>query len=153
VFFVTQSLIIILAHHYSYTAPYMIFRKGPRENVTLSNVGWFVENVLENKLFNKAVLALCLYQYYIMAGPLSANPGEVWQGFVDLVSSSKFASVSSLDLVILSLTAASLTPLDYKYRRPDAHDSRANLIAASTLLLPLLGTALYCALRPPLPKD
>jgi len=30
-------------------------------------------------------------------------------------------------------------------------DSQAKLIGASTLLLPFLGAALYCALRPALP--
>lgn len=136
------------------TGPYMTFRKGPRENVTESDLGWVTKNVFENKLFNFSVLALCLYQYYTMAGPLMEDPSGVWQEFVALVSTSKFASVSSLDLAILSLTGASLIPLDYKYRRPDDADtSQAKLIAASTLLLPLLGSAIYCALRPSLPKD
>lgn len=131
----------------------MIFRKGPRKDVTRSDLGWVVRNVLENKLFSFGVLALCLFQYYTMAGPLLQDPGDVLQGFVNLVTTSKFASVSTLDLAILSLTGASLIPLDYKYRRPNVEDSKANLIAASTLLLPLLGTAIYCALRPSLPEE
>lgn len=131
----------------------MIFRKGPREKVTRSELGWFVKNILESKVFNKLVIALCAYQYFTMAGPLLDHPGDVWDDFVTLVSSSKFASVSTLDLFILSLTGASLIPQDYKYRQPDADDSQANLIAASTLVLPLLGAALYCALRMPLPEE
>ena len=131
----------------------MIFRKEPQEEVTRSDLGWVVKNVLENKLFNKVVIALCLYQYYTMAVPLFENPAEVWQGYLDLLTTSKFAAVSSLDLVILSLTAASLIPLDCKYRQPDVDDSKANLIAASTLILPILGASLYCALRLPLPEE
>jgi hypothetical protein len=132
--------------------PYMTFRKGPRESVTQEDLGWVTKNILENKVFNLAVLALCLYQYYTMAGPLMDDPAAVWNDFLSLVTRSKFASVSSLDLAILSLTGASLIPLDYKYRRPDGADSnQANVIAAATLLLPMLGSAIYCAVRPPLP--
>jgi hypothetical protein len=137
---------------YGGLGPYMTFRKGPRESVTQEDLGWVTKNILENKVFNLAVLALCLYQYYTMAGPLMDDPAAVWNDFLSLVTRSKFASVSSLDLAILSLTGASLIPLDYKYRRPDGADSnQANVIAAATLLLPMLGSAIYCAVRPPLP--
>ena len=135
------------------TGPYLTFRKGPRQNVTQADLGWVSKNIFENKVFNLAVLALCLYQYYTMAGPLMDDPAAVWNDFLSLVTTSKFASVSSLDLAILSLTGASLIPLDYKYRRPNGVDSsRGTLIAASTLLLPLLGSAIYCAVRPSLPN-
>ena len=134
-------------------APYMIFRGTPREEVNLSELGWVPKNVFENKLFNWGVVALCLYQYATAAGPLLVNPAEVIEGYVNLVSTSKFASVSTLDLAILSATAASLIPLDLKYRVPEEKDSKANLIAVSTLLFPVLGAALYCALRPKLPEQ
>jgi hypothetical protein len=131
----------------------MIFRKTPRGEISLDDLGWVVRNVFENKLFNWALVALCVYQYGSAIVPLLQNFADVWQGYVDLVTSSKFASVSTMDLVILSVTAGSVIPLDIKYRRPEVEESKANLIAASTLLLPILGSAIYCALRPDLPEE
>lgn len=146
--FASFSLILLLSH----TGPYMMFRKGPREApVTRSDLGWIVSNILENKLFNLGVLVLCLYQYYTMVVPLLQDPSGVLSDFQELLQTSKFAAVSSLDLCILTLTGASLIPLDYKYRRPDSENF--TLLAATTILLPLLGTALYCAVRPPLPEE
>ena len=136
-----------------FKAPYMIFRKTPRSEVSLDDFGWVVRNVFENKLFNWAVVALCIYQYGSAIVPLLQNFADVQQGYVDLVTTSKFASVSTMDLAILSVTAASVIPLDLKYRRPQVEESEANLIAASTLLLPILGSAIYCALRPNLPQE
>jgi hypothetical protein len=109
--------------------------------------------VFENKLFNWGVVALCVYQYGLAIDPLLHSLDTVWQGYVDLVTSSKFASVSTLDLIILSATAASVIPLDLKYRQRNVKKSEANAIAASTLFLPILGAAVYVALRPNLPKE
>jgi hypothetical protein len=131
----------------------MIFRKTPRDEVCSDDLGWVVRNVFENKLFNCGVVALCLYQYGLAIDPLLHSLDSVWQGYVDLVTSSKFASVSTVDLIILSTTAASVIPLDLKYRQPHVEEGKANLIAASTLFLPVLGVAAYVALRPNLPKE
>lgn len=132
-----------------------MFRKGPREApVTRQSLGWVTRNIFENKLFNLAVVVLCLYQYYTMAGPLLSDTSTVVNDFVELLQTSKFASVSSLDLVILSITSASLIPLDYSYRQQSNDDSiTPKAIAASTLLLPLLGAAIYCLIRPSLPEE
>lgn len=131
----------------------MIFRKRPRVEVSFNDLGWVGRNVFENKLFNWGVVALCVYQYGLAIDPLLHSLDSVWQGYVDLVTSSKFASVSTLDLIILSATAASVIPLDLKYRQPNVKKSKANVIAASTLFLPILGAAVYVALRPNLPKE
>ena len=76
------------------------------------------------------------------------------QSYTDLFASSKLVSASSVDAIILNLAAASLIPRDLKLRQPDIEDSQAKFIGAATLLVPFLGPALYCALRPALPpKD
>ena len=69
-----------------------------------------------------------------------------------MFSSTAICSVSSLDLSILTLTMASLVPEDLK-RRGVEDSNKANAIAASTILLPVLGAALFCALRPSLPEE
>lgn len=72
--------------------------------------------------------------------------------YVDLFTTSKFVSTSSVDAIVLNVAAASLIPRDLKLRQPEVEDSEASLVGASTLLLPFLGAALYCALRPALPS-
>jgi hypothetical protein len=38
-------------------------------------------------------------------------------------------------------------------RRGVTDMTKANIIAASTVLLPVIGSTIYCALRPPLPEE
>lgn len=83
---------------------------------------------------------------------VAQDPAGTIQGYKDLFLSSKFVSASSVDAVVLNIAAASLIPQDLKLRQPDVEDSKAALIGASTLLAPFLGAALYCALRPALPR-
>jgi hypothetical protein len=72
--------------------------------------------------------------------------------FVSLASSSRFVSVASIDIAILTALAASLIPEDLALRRGGASLPSDKLVAAATLLLPVLGQALYVAARPPLPS-
>jgi hypothetical protein len=74
-------------------------------------------------------------------------------GFVDLVSSSKFASVSLADLSLMLAVTVSATPRDYMLRNPEAEIDEARKVAALTALVPFIGSAVYCALRPPLPQE
>ncbi|KAI2491052.1 hypothetical protein MHU86_23496 [Fragilaria crotonensis] len=129
--------------------PYMFLRGSPKEATRLGDVGWFTTNVFENKLFNIGALALSLY----FATQVSwSDFGTTSQGFVDMWNVSKFVSVSSVDLSVLTLTTAALIPQDYRIRNPK-DDGQANLIAASTLLLPVYGALIYCVLRPTLPEE
>lgn len=72
------------------------------------------------------------------------------QAYLDLFATSKLVSASSMDALILNIVAAVLIPQDLKLR--GVEESKAKLIAASTLLFPFLGAAIYCALRPALPS-
>ena len=128
--------------------PYMFLRGSPKEAADLQDLGWFTANVFENKIFNAGALALSFY--FATQVPWS-DFGPTAQGFVDMWKTSKFVSVSSVDLSILTLTTAALIPQDYRIRNPEG-GSRANLIAASTLLLPVYGALIYCVLRPKIPE-
>lgn len=75
------------------------------------------------------------------------------RSYEDLFVTSKLVSASSVDAKILNIVAATLIGRDLHLRNPDIDESKANLIGASTILLPFLGSALYCALRPSLPKE
>ena len=78
--------------------------------------------------------------------------GSLADGYADMFRTSKLVSVSTVDLSILIAMTATLIPQDLRLRNPEQSGS-ANLIAASTLLLPMYGALIYCLLRPNLPKD
>jgi hypothetical protein len=109
--------------------------------------------VLENKLFNwVTVAAVIALPFYVgLVDSFAQDSSATIQGYLDLFATSKLVSASSVDSLILNIVAATLVPRDLKLRQPDIEESKANLIGASTLLLPFLGAALYCALRPSLP--
>jgi hypothetical protein len=135
--------------------PYLALRAEPRTSLENESVGAFTRNVLENKAFSWFILAFTLYL------PVAANlfpalqqdSAALWSGFVDLVTTSRFAAVSLMDILILNVSAVSLIPRDYQLRKPDASDEEARNVALFSALLPIVGSALYCALRPALPED
>ena len=134
---------------YFILGPYMIFRGSPKATTRLNEVGWITANILENKIFNAGVLAVAVY----FATQVSwADVGSLANGYADLFRTSKLVSVSTVDLSILIAITATLIPQDFRLRNPEQAGS-ANLIAASTLLLPVYGALIYCLLRPNLPKD
>lgn len=121
--------------------------------MTKSDLGWFTANVLENKLFNWGIAA-AIISAYITSGGVAAflsDPNELISGYVDLFSNTAIASASSMDFVILTLSAASFIPEDLSRRGVKGGVSK--LIAASTVLLPGIGVGLYCALRPSLDDE
>lgn len=134
---------------------YASTRSSDPTRVPKSELGWFTANVLENKLFNYFILAL-VTSAYVTSGAAAAfisNPGELIQGYRDLLAEgSALVSASSLDFVILTLSAASFIPEDLS-RRGYKGGLAPELIALCTLLLPGVGVALYCALRPSLDEE
>ena len=122
--------------------------------VSKGDLGWFTANVLENKIFNYLIV-LMFTSAYITSGALGAfiaDPGELIKGYGEMFSQSALVSASSVDFIILSLSAASFIPEDLSRRGYEGKLS-PETIAASTLLVPGLGAALYCALRPELEEE
>ena len=134
---------------------YASTRKPNPSPVSMSDLGWFTANILENKVFNYFILALVI-SAYVTSGAAAAfisNPGELIQGYKDIFAEgSAIVSASSLDFVILTLSAASFIPEDLS-RRGYKGDLAPESIALLTLLLPGVGVALYCALRPNLDAE
>lgn len=132
---------------------YASTRSPDSRPVSKSELGWFTANVLENKIFNYVIVAACV-SATVTSGALEAlisDPTELLRGYSDMLGTA-IASVSSLDLFILTLSAASFIPEDLERRSYDGKLS-PEVIAASTVLLPVLGVALYCALRPALEEE
>jgi len=138
---------------YGVLGPYAITRTPNSSPVSKADLGWFTTNVLENKLFNYFIVLVCA-STYVSSGALGAfitDPGQLIKGYADMFSETAIVSASSLDLVILTLSGASFVPEDLSRR--GYKGEVAPLIAASTVLLPGLGVALYCALRPGLDEE
>ncbi|GAX19860.1 hypothetical protein FisN_1Lh682 [Fistulifera solaris] len=144
---------LFLSSFFGYFAlgPYFSFRAPPRDSVTQSELSWFTAKVTENRINGLSLAAAVAAIPFLSHVPeaYQADASGLWQGFLDLLASSKFALVSSLDLTCLHLTAVALTARDYRLRT----GKDGTLIAASTLLLPLLGSSIYLALRPSIPDE
>ena len=152
----TPFLMASSAVGYFALGPYMAFRgegKGEDGVLTKSDLGWFTSNVLENKILNYLTLAVALSLPF-SAGFFSPDfqLGTAFEGYKGLLSSSKFVSISTCDLSVLSLTCALLIPSDLK-RRGFEDEQKAVAIAAATMLLPVIGASFYCALRPALDDE
>mmetsp|Transcript_9829 Transcript_9829/g.9497 ORF Transcript_9829/g.9497 Transcript_9829/m.9497 type:complete len:311 (-) Transcript_9829:242-1174(-) len=146
----TPFLIGSAALGYGALGVYMTGRV-PAKNVSKSDLGWFTSNVLENKLFNSLLVLVGGNLLFQLGGALSADAQGVINGFVDLTSHAAVALVSSIDLCILTLTLSILVAEDLERR--GVEDKQAiTAISASTLLLPIIGASIYCALRPSLPE-
>ena len=149
----TPFLIASAAAGYGAVGPYVMTRK-PVTSVSSSDLGWFTSNVLENKIFNwfmVAVASSSLFTTGVLNALVQDFSGTV-QGYVDVFSSTAIAGASSVDFAILCITAATLIPEDLA-RRGVTDTTKARVIAASTLLLPMIGATIYCAMRPPIVEE
>jgi len=144
-----------LAMGYGAAGLYLALRSPPVDRKAQSETSWFTRYVLENKITSVVSLGL------LASGVLSALPridetgvSAALSDFVTLVGQSKFVSVSSLDLTILTIAAATLIPRDLQLRSPNEDTTKiGQQIATVSLFFPILGAALYCLWRPSLPAD
>ena len=138
---------------YGLLGPYAFTRKPDASIKTKADLGWFTANILENKIFNWFIAVVFLNAYISSGvfGALLTDASGTINGFGQLISETAIASASSVDFLILTLAAASWIPEDLARR--GYKGEMAPLIAASTALLPGVGVALYCALRPSLDED
>ena len=139
---------------YGLIGPYAFTRTPDAAVKTKADLGWVTANILENKIFNWFI-AVAFTSAYITSGGVNAlisDASGTIDGYGQLFSDTAIASASSVDFLILTLSAASWIPEDLA-RRNYKGDVAPALIAASTALLPGVGVALYCALRPSLDEE
>jgi hypothetical protein len=147
---------------------YLTLRPPPVQSKSKSQLSWITATVLENKVFNWMNVAACglliLSSWGILSNVATAggsagdswNLNASWDNYLQLASTSKLVSVSSVDLIILTVSAATVIPRDYTLRTTSEAESskeKGIMVAYATLVLPVVGAALYCALRPPLPDS
>lgn len=152
----TPFLLASAAAGYGAIGPYVMTRRPLLDNqqITQNDLGWFTANVLENKVFNWFMVAVAFSSLFTtgVLDALSTDFTGTVQGYIDLFTNTAICSASSVDFTILCCTMASLIPQDLQ-QRGVTNRTTATAIAVATLLLPMMGATLYCALRPPLPKE
>lgn len=138
---------------YGSLGPVMMTRKAVT-SVEKDELGWFTINVLENKIFNWATFLLFANAYLIsgVGEGLWNDFGGTFKEFSEMIQGAALGTATTVDFLILCLTGASLIPEDLK-RRGVEDEGKAYAVAASTLLLPAAGLALYAALRPTLDEE
>jgi hypothetical protein len=137
-------LIASSAIGYFAMGPYLALRSPP---TSVQAIGWFTRNLAENKVISWLMVALCLAIYTPLPGALSTDS----TGFVDLLTSSRFAVISTIDLSILYIATTKAIYDDYRLRVDDDTNA-ATKVALATAVVPYLGAAIYCVLRPSLEK-
>lgn len=133
---------------------FLTLRAPPRTQIDDDcEISWVTRNILENKLFAWSAVLFTLYLPIAcnVFPAYQADPVGLVRGFWEFCTSSRFAAVSLVDIILLYASAVAVTPRDYLLRNPEATPSQAQQVALGTALLPFLGTALYCATRPALP--
>jgi hypothetical protein len=141
-------LIASSAIGYFAMGPYLALRAHPQ---TVQANGWFTRNVAENKIVSWALVVFCGLIYAPLPATLMSN--DSLTDFVQFLASSRFATISTLDLTILYIVATKAIYDDYRLRAdPDDDDTTAaaTKVALATAVVPYLGAAVYCALRPAL---
>ena len=126
--------------------PYMITRNPSEGPVSKSDLGFVTKNVFESKVF--AVLVTFLAASIpltsgVIPDIMNGNGAELVSGFIDLFMSSKFVSVATADIALLTILAALLIPEDMERRGMEP----SPIAGLATLLLPVLGPCLYFVLR------
>jgi hypothetical protein len=142
-------LIASSAIGYFAMGPYLALRAPPQ---TVQANDWFTRNVAENKIVSWALVVLCGLIYAPLPAALMST--DSLADFIQFLASSRFATISTLDLTILYIVATKAIYDDYRLRAvPDDDDTTAaaaTKVALATAVVPYLGAAVYCALRPTL---
>ena len=139
-------MLIAAALGYFALGPYMITRTPTSGKVSSSDLGFFTRNVFESKIF-AALATLLAASIPITSGVipdvLSGNGGELISDFTDIFMSSKFVSVATVDISILTVLVALLIPEDMERRGTEP----SPLTGLATLLLPVVGPCIYLLTR------
>jgi hypothetical protein len=141
---------------------------------------WYTKNIWENSIVQWLSLAFIIYLPFgchTISAIQESGWDTIWNDFLQLFTSSRFVTISCMDLFLLHMTCVSLIPYDYAVRcnyinttsslgaslsvtttgssdinqqqNSDAQQQqRGRQIAALAALIPYVGTALYIALRP-----
>ncbi len=137
------------AFGYFALGPYFATRTVREEYGSPQDMGFFSRNVFESKIFAGLVSAVAL-SIPFTSDILNCDLPATIAGFSQLFQSSKFVSVSTVDISIMSALAAVLVSEDAKRR---GWEDKSTALLAATLLLPVVGPSLYLLARPSLEEE
>lgn len=137
--------------------PYVFLKDSRRgQAVVHSFKEGVITDIFGSRIFgiSLAILACSIPFISGLFDAITADAAGVISGYADLLTTSRFVSVATADISILTAVASLLIPNDLKLRRRDKKGGKYDVaVAMLTLLIPVVGSALYIALRPPLIKD
>ena len=134
------------AFGYFSLGPYFASRTVRSEPVEMEDLGWASSNIFENRIFGVVLSAIAI-SIPFTSDLFNCDLSATFSGFIDLASSSRFVSVASADITLLTLLSAVLVSEDSKRRGWE--DKSVPLLVAS-ILLPVVTPCLYLAARPSL---
>jgi len=128
--------------------PYFATRTERTGPLGKSDLGWSSRNIFENRAFGVGLSALtisALYSSDIFVPDFDFT--ATLADFINLLSGSRFVSVASVDICLMSVLAAVLVSEDCKLR---GWEDKSIPLLFGTILLPVLGPSIYLAVRPEL---
>lgn len=131
--------------------PYFALRSPRAGLLPKSDLGWASRNIFEQRLFGIALAAVAAslpFSSDLFAPNFDFSTSLA--GFLELASTSRFVSVASIDIVLMSIVASALIAEDTTRR---GWEDKALPVAAATLILPVIGPAVYLAVRPGLLEE
>ena len=137
------------AFGYFALGPYFATRTVREEAGELEDMGFFSRNVFESKIFAGLLSAVAISIPFTSDIFTCDLPSTV-AGFKELFSSSKFVSVATVDITLMSALTSVLVSEDAKRR---GWEDKATALLAATLLLPVVGPSLYLLARPSLKEE
>jgi hypothetical protein len=126
--------------------PYFMTRTVREDAPFKEDLGFFSKNLFENKIF-AGILAALVASIPFSSGLFGSDLSTVVPGYVEMFQNSRFVAVASADIFIMSLVTSGLVAEDAKRR---GLEDKAIPAAVATILLPVLGPALYLVARPSL---
>lgn len=124
--------------------------------LTKSDLGWASRTIFENRIFGIVLSLLAIsipFSSDIVMTSSDFDFSTKFDEFVSLYQSSRFVSVACIDIFIMSIVTSMLISEDVKLRGGDGWKNSSLVAFATTMLLPVIGPALYLAVRPSLPEE
>jgi len=133
--------------------PYFALRNSTNvssDNKNGKEFGFITTKVLDNRLLGALLTFLALEIPFTtgLVSALQSDAASVLSGFAEILTTSRFVSVATVDLTIMIFLSSILIYEDLIARNGGVEKPSDKALAALTLVAPGIGAALYLALRP-----
>lgn len=125
--------------------PYLALRPAPQLRAASPSNSVVNLNLTESSVACALLALLCGLVYAPLPAALADAAQQ--QEFVALLQSSRFCAIACIDLFLLYIVTTVSVYQDVQLRY-DTNNNKASTIALATALVPYLGAAVYCTVRP-----